>query len=82
LPPTLTLSELVKDATDRTVVGSGDVLLSGASVSFASPRSMVPMPVVPVGPPSATFAGEPGGDVNIEIAAGKTGTGKVCPTLD
>ncbi len=88
LPPTLTLSELARDASDRTLVGSGDVVLTSASMPYSSPRSMTPSmtpsltpsispsiapaSAVPSGPPSATFAGEPGGDVNIEVAAGKT----------
>jgi ferredoxin/hemoglobin-like flavoprotein len=72
LPSTLTLAELMKDATDNTLVGGGNTLLTGASVSFASPRSMVPAPVVTVGPPAATFTGEPGGDVNIDVAPGQT----------
>jgi serine/threonine protein kinase/hemoglobin-like flavoprotein/class 3 adenylate cyclase len=75
LPPSLTLGELMKDATDRTVIGSGDILLT-PSVSFAAPRSMAPMPIVPpavsIGPPSATFAGEPGGEINIAISPGQT----------
>jgi len=39
LPPSLTLSELARDATERTLAGSGDLVLSSPSVSYSSPRS-------------------------------------------